>query len=115
MKIFGREPALVMAFLMSLIALISAFVFPLSIEQQGVLNAGVIALFGLITAALLAREKLVAAVEGFVRALVAIGIAFGLHWSPEQQAVVITFVSLAAALLGIRPQVVASVPPEAAP
>lgn len=115
MKIFGREPALVMAFIASLIAVISSFIFPLSVEQQGILNAGVVALLGLVTAALVAKEKLVPAVEGFVRAVLAIGISFGLNMSPEKQGVLITFVSLAVALMGIRPQVVASVPPENAP
>lgn len=115
MKVFGREPALVMAFLSSLIAVISSFIFPLNTEQQGALNAGVVIVFGFVTAALVAREKLVPAAEGLVRGVLAIGISFGLHLSPEQQGVVVTFVSLAVALLGIRPQVVASVPAEEAP
>ena len=115
MKIFGREPALITALLSSAIAVVSAFVFPLSSEQQGVLNAAVVAIMGFVAAALIEREKLVAAITGLAKAVLAVAIAFGLHWTPEQQGVIITFVSLAAALLGIRPQVVASVPPEESP
>lgn len=114
MKIFGREPALIMAFLSSVIAVVSAFIFPLSDEQQGVLNAVVVALFGLITAALLQKEKLVPAITGFIKAAVVVAIAFGLHWSPEQQGLFIALISGIAALL-VRPQVVASVPAEEAP
>jgi hypothetical protein len=114
MKIFGREPALVMAFLSSLITVFSAIIFHLSDTQQGGLNAVVVGLFGFITAALLEKEKFVPALVGLAKAVVAVAISFGLHWSPEVQGLVLTLVSTAAALW-YRPQVVASVPPEAAP
>lgn len=114
MKIFGREPALVLAFISSTIAVMSALVFPLTDEQQGVLNAVVVALFGFITAALLSKEKLVPALVGLIKAVIAVAISFGLHLTPEVQGVVLTFVAAAAALW-YRPQVVASVPAEEAP
>lgn len=114
MKIFGREPALIMAFLGSLIAVLSALVFHLSDEQQGVLNAAIVAIFGFITAALLEKEKFVPAIVGLVKAVIAVAISFGLHWDPTTQGLVLTLVAAAAALW-YRPQVVASVPPEAAP
>jgi len=115
MKIFGREPAVLMAFIASAIAVFSSFILPLSDTQQGVLNAADVALFGFITAALVAKEKLLPAIMGLVKALIAIAISFGLHWSPEQQGLILSLVATGAALLGVRPQVVASVPPEAAP
>lgn len=114
MKIFGREPALIAAFLTSAIAVISALIFPLTDEQQGVLNALIVALFGFITAALLAHEKFVPALVGLIKAAIAVAISFGLHLTPEAQSVVLTFVAAAAALW-CRPQVVASVPAEEAP
>lgn len=114
MKIFGREPALVMAFISSAIAVTSALIFPLTDEQQGVLNAVVVALFGFITAALLAHEKFVPALVGLIKAVIAVAIAFGLHMTPETQGLVLTLVAAAAALW-YRPQVVASVPAEEAP
>lgn len=114
MKVFGREPALVMAFISSAIMVFSSFIFPLSDEQQGVLNAVVVAIFGFITAALLAHEKLVPALVGLVKAVIAIAISFGLHLSPEQQGVLLAFVAGAAALW-YRPQVTASVPEEQVP
>lgn len=114
MKLFGREPALVMAFLSSLIAVISALIFPLTDEQQGALNAVVLTLFGFVAAALLAKEKFVPALVGLIKAVIAVAISFGLHMTPEVQALVLTLVSAAAALW-YRPQVVASVPAEEAP
>lgn len=114
MKIFGREPALIMAFLSSAIAVFSAIIFHLNAEQQGGLNAAVMAVFGFITAAMLAKEKYVPALVGVLKALIAVAISFGLHLTPEVQGVILTFVATAAALW-YRPQVVASVPPEEAP
>jgi hypothetical protein len=114
MKIFGREPALVMAFLSSLIAVFSAIIFHLTDTQQGGLNAAILAVFGFITAAMLEKEKFVPALVGLAKALIAVAISFGLHWTPEQQGLFIALVSTAAALW-YRPQVVASVPPEEAP
>ena len=109
MKIFGREPALIAALATSAIAMFSAFVLPLSIGQQGVLNAVVVAVLGLVTAVVLRSDGVSAAVLGLVKAVVAVGIAFGLAWSPETQAIAMSF---AAAVTGmfIRTQEVAPEP-----
>jgi hypothetical protein len=115
MKIFGREPAVITAFIASAIAVFSSFIFPLSDTQQGVLNAADLAIFGFIAAALVAKEKLLPAITGLAKALIAVAISFGLHWSPEQQGLILSIIATGAALLGVRPQVVASVPPEEAP
>lgn len=109
MKIFGREPALIAALVTSAIAMFSAFVLPLSIDQQGVLNAAVAAVLGLVTAVALRSDGISAAVLGLVKATLAVGIAFGLSWSPEMQAVALSF---AAAVTGmfVRTQEVAPEP-----
>jgi len=109
MRIFGRDPVLIMAFISSAIAVLSSLVFHLSDEQQGVLNAVVVALFGFIAAAMLARDKAVPAIVGLIKAIIAVAIAFGLHMTPEVQGLVLTLVAAGAALL-VRPQVTASVP-----
>lgn len=109
MKVFGREPALWSALATSAIALFSAFVLPLSIDQQGVLNAVVAALLGLVTAVMLRSDGISAAILGLVKAILAVGIAFGLAWEPATQAVVMSF---AAAVTGmfVRTQEVAPEP-----
>lgn len=98
MKIWGREPALWAALASSAIMMFSAFVLPLTVDQQGVLNAVVAALLGLVTAVMLRSDGITAAVLGLVKALLAVGVAFGLAWSPETQAVVMSF---AAAVSGM--------------
>lgn len=109
MKIFGREPALWAAFATSAIAMFSAFVLPLSIDQQGVLNAVVVAVLGLVTAAVLRTDGISAAVLGLVKAILAVGIAFGLAWEPATQAVVMTFAAAVTAMF-VHTQETAPVP-----
>jgi hypothetical protein len=111
MRIFGREPVAIMAFLGSAIAVFSSSILPLTDEQQGALNGVVVVLFGFIAAALLERDKLVPAITGLIKGVIAVAISFGLHMSPEQQGLVLALVAGGAALL-VRPQVTASVPPE---
>jgi hypothetical protein len=109
MRIFGRDPVLIMAFISSAIAVLSSLLLHLSDEQQGVLNALAVALFGFIAAAMLARDKAVPALVGLIKAVIAVAIAFGLHLAPEVQGLILTLVATGAALL-MRPQVTASVP-----
>lgn len=111
MKIFGREPALILALVAAAVALFSATVFDLSIEQQGVLNAVAVAVIGLATAFAVARDKLAPAILGLVQAVLALALAFGLAISPETQGAAMAFV---AALVGafVRTQVAAPVGPQ---
>lgn len=88
-----REPALVlMGIAGALIKFVSVFVFPLTDEQQGVLNGLVAVLFGAITAAMVSWEKAVPLLVGTVEAVIAVGMAFGLEWTPEMQTTVIVLV-----------------------
>ncbi len=103
--IFGREPAYWLALVSGLVAFVSAAVFPLNTEQQGVVNAAAAALVGLITAGVLAGEKSVAAIVGFGKALIAVGLAFGLSWSPEVQSTTMVLVELVLTGVLVRPNV----------
>lgn len=114
-RILGREPAYWLALASGLIALVSAAVFPLSTDQQGVLNAGVAALLGVTTAWALKGEGLVAALVGFFKAAIAVGLAFGLSLSPDLQSTVMVVVELLLTGLLVRPNVIAPVPPPASP
>lgn len=107
MKIFGREPALWIQLISSALMMFSAFVLPLTVDQQGVINAIFVSLFGLITAVSV-HDGISAAVLGFIKAAIALGLAFGLHLVPEQQAIIMSF---AAAIVGmyVRTQVTAPV------
>jgi hypothetical protein len=110
---FGREPALWLSLISSVVMIVSSFAFALSPEQQGVINAVALAFFGLLTAWSMARDGLSAAILGLIKAILALGIAFGLQMSSANQAIVMTLVAAVSAMF-IRTQAVASVPPATA-
>ena len=108
MKIFGREPAVLLALVAVLVKLAAAFGIDVSGDQQAVINAVAAAAVGL-TLAVMASDGVGAAVVGLIQAAVALAVGFGLDWSAEQQAVVL---SVAAAVVAMwdRTQVTAPVP-----
>ena len=110
--VFGREPAYWLALISGLVAFVSATVMTLTAEQQGVVNACAAALFGAITAGLLAGEKSVAALVGLFKALIAVGLAFGLSLSPEVQSTAMVVVELVLTGVLVRPNVIAPVQSE---
>lgn len=110
MNATGREPAVLwMALVTPLIQLISALVFPLNDEQQGVLNAAAAAALGVIVAFQVSVEKALPLLAGLVQAVIAVGLAFGLELAPETQSAILATV---AALVGffVRTQVAPKVP-----
>jgi nicotinamide riboside transporter PnuC len=110
-KLFGREPALWLGFVSSTIMFVSAFVIPLTPEQQGVLNAVVVAVFGLLTAWFVARDGLSSAVLGFIKAVLSLAIAFGLQLSPDKQSIVMTLATGLVAMF-VRTQATAPISKE---
>jgi hypothetical protein len=109
MLILKREPAWWAAFASALIMNVSAFWLHLTVTQQGVLNGLVLAILG-VAVALMTHDGWFAAALGFIKAILAVGFAFGLHWSPEQQSVVMTLLTTLAAGY-TRTQAFAPVPP----
>ncbi|GHH57686.1 hypothetical protein [Lentzea cavernae] len=103
--VLGREPAYWLALISGLVAFVSSAVFPLTTEQQGVVNACAAALFGLITIGFLDKERSVAAIVGFFKALIAVGLAFGLSLSPEVQSTAMVVVELVLTGVLVRPNV----------
>lgn len=101
-----REPAQLLALVASVIQLLSATILPLSIEQQGLLNALAVAIAGFVTAALVSAEKAAPAVAGVVQAVLACALAFGAALSPELQSSVMAFVTAGVAFW-LRTQVTA--------
>jgi len=109
MKLFGREPAVWLALVAALVMAGSTFLWHLSADRQGVINAVAVAVFGIITAASVHQGVLAAVVAGF-KSVFALAIAFGLHLSGEQQLVLMTLVT-AAGSWWVRTQVVPKVSP----
>lgn len=99
-KIFGKEPALVAAFLSSVLALVLGLgVVPgLTTETAGLITAAGAALFGAY-AAYAVKENLLPAIVAAFQALVAVGVGFGLDFLTPQLTGLLT--SLLAAGLGL--------------
>ena len=108
MKIFGREPALFAKLVGVAIMVISLFVTHWSPDVQGVVNAAVLAVVGLVVAWKVSYEKALAGLTGVAGALISLGAAFGLHLSADQQVGIMSAISIAVAFW-LRGQVTAPV------
>lgn len=108
MKIFNREPAVLLGFVAVVVKLATAFGLHLTADQQAVINATAAALVGLVVA-LMAHDALSAPILGFAQAALSLALGFGLHWSPDQQSVVMSFVAVVVAMF-VRTQVTAPAP-----
>ena len=114
LTIFGREPALWMSLITSAIMVFSAFILTLTPDQQGVLNAVALAFFGLLTAWSVEQGQLSAAILGFIKAVIALAVAFGLQMAPDQQSLIMTLVSAIVAMF-LRTQLRPRQPSQASP
>jgi hypothetical protein len=82
-----REPALLyISLLAPIVQALAAFLFVDDPSMQGVVNAAAVAVAGAITAFLVRADNLLPALTGAAQAVLALFVAFGLDWSPEQQA-----------------------------
>lgn len=109
LKIFGREPAVVLSLIASAIMMFTSFIYPLTGDQQGALNAVAMGLVGIISFWAIAEDGGLALIIGFAKAVLALGLAFGLNLTAEQQAVLMSFVTILAQAVIIRPNVVAPI------
>lgn len=106
-----REPALLYVGLLApVVQALAAFVFAASPTVQGAVNAVAVALAGAITAFLVRSDNLVPAITGAFQAVIALILAFGVHWSSEQQASLMIAIGAVVAII-VRDRVTAPVPP----
>ncbi|MFD7016148.1 hypothetical protein [Streptomyces sp. NPDC059928] len=108
MRIFGREPAAVLAVIAAAVKLASAFWFHTTVTQQATVNTAAATAVALIIA-IVVHDGVGAALLGFIQAGMAAAVGFGLHWSADTQAVVFTFATALVAAF-TRTQVTARVP-----
>lgn len=108
MKIFGREPALILGLVAAGIQLFSALILPLSVGQQGVLNAVAVGVIGFVTAVSVSSERAAAALIGLAQSVLACALAFGLDLAPDAQGAIMAFVTALASAF-VRTQVSAPV------
>lgn len=107
-KVFGRDPLWWTTAIAAAVQFVCAFLIHVTPEQQGVIGALAIAVFGVVGAIALHDGTWAAALMALVKAGIAAGLAFGLHWAPEQQATIMFAVQSLLTLI-LREQVTAPV------
>ena len=111
MRIFGRDPAVILGLVAVVVQALVAFNTSLTDEQQGLINAAATALMGVAIAFMAARDQIVPAVGGAVVAVLQLAVAFGANLTQEQ---IGTAAALLTTLLAfwLRTQVTAPVAPD---
>lgn len=109
MKIFGREPAVILAFIAAALKLAAAFGLKVSDDQQGVINTVLSCLVAVALVVVLHQGSLYAALVNLAQAAMALFLAFGLDLSGERQALIMASLAALLAVFGVRPQVQAPV------
>lgn len=107
--LFQREPALWLGLIAGVVQFVSAQIFPLTVDQQGALNAVASAVLGVVLAFAVSTDQGVPAILGLAKALIALGLAFGLHLDPHVQASAMALLELITSFF-TRTQVTAPVP-----
>ncbi|NUL09059.1 hypothetical protein [Streptomyces lunaelactis] len=108
MKIFGREPALLLGFAAAFLQLLAAFGLDVNATQQTLINTVLACVVAVVSAIVLKAGALGATLMQLAAAGMALFVGFGLDWPADTQGKVMA--ALAAALaLWTRTQVVAPV------
>ncbi|MEU5496188.1 hypothetical protein [Streptomyces griseofuscus] len=107
-RIFGREPAAILAFISILVKLASAYLFHATQTQQATVNTVAACVVALLIA-ISAHDSVGAAVFNLAQALVAAAVGFGLRLDADHQAL---WLSLVTVVIGLwsRTQVIAPTP-----
>lgn len=98
MKIFGREPALIISTIGSVVA------FLVSVGLDSATGAAVVAFLSAIIIAVTTRPVAPALFTAVLAPAAALAAQFGLHWNDAQVGAVAGIVLAGFALFGIRPQ-----------
>ncbi|MEU6168100.1 hypothetical protein [Streptomyces tanashiensis] len=109
MKIFGREPVYLLAFIAIVLKLSAAYGLDVTGEQQGAIMAVLSLAVALATAVVLRTGAAAAAIVNLAQGVLALFLAFGLHMAAEEQALWMMAVEGAVALV-LRREVTAPVP-----
>lgn len=99
MRVFGREPVYILAFVAITLKLSAAYGLDVSNEQQGAIMAVLSLIVAVVSAIMLRNGAAGAAIVNLAQGVLALFLAFGLHMSAEQQALWLGAVEGAVALL----------------
>jgi len=107
-RVFGREPVYILAFVAITLKLSAAYGLDVSNEQQGAIMAVLSLIVAVINAIMLRTGAAAAAIVNLAQGVLALFLAFGLNMSAEQQALWMLIVEAAVAI-AIRREVTAPV------
>lgn len=105
---FGREPAAVVEMFVAMALGVVVILHPSDVVTAAA-NAAVVAVGGLVTAALVKSEGTLAALVGAIKAVFALLVVLGMHLDPTLETGIVMIVS-ALATAFVRQNVVAPVP-----
>jgi hypothetical protein len=108
-KIFGREPVYILAFIAVCLKLSAAYGLDVSIEEQGAIMAVLSLIVAVATAVVLKTGAVAAAIVNLAQGVLALFLAFGLHMAAQTQALWMLAVEGGVALI-IHREVTAPVP-----
>lgn len=108
MKIFGREPVVILAFIAVALKLAAAYGLDVTADQQGAIMAVLSLLVAVITAIVLKNGAVGASIVNLGQGALALFLAFGLHLSADQQALWMALIESVVALW-VREKVVAPI------
>jgi hypothetical protein len=109
MKLFGREPVAILAFIAVTLKLSSAYGWDVSAERQAAVMAVLSCIVAVAEAFVLKTGAAFAAIVNLGHAAIALFLAFGLHMTAEQQALWMVAIEGAVAFF-VRREVTAPVP-----
>ena len=92
--LFGREPAMLLNVVSALIALLASAALPLTVDQQGALNAVVAGALGLWVAIKVKGGTWVAALLALAQAIMAGVLAWNFHLAPDVQSGVLALIAV---------------------
>jgi hypothetical protein len=110
-KIFGREPAVIAALIATVLMYVNTVWLHWSDGQTAAVNAVIALALGAVAAAFVSVDKALPFLAGIAQAVVDLALAFGAHWSQGSILAFMAAVNAFLAFVGVRPHVVASVPP----
>ena len=112
MKVFGREPVYILAFISVCLKLGAAYGLDVSVEEQGAIMAVLSLVVAVATAVILKTGAVGASIVNLAQGVLALFLAFGLDMAAQTQALWMLAVEGGVALL-IHKEVTAPVPPSA--
>ena len=113
-KVFGREPAMWLAFFGALWQVVSAFGLHFGAETQSVVTAIVAAVFGVVVA-IHVHDGIISAVNGLVVAGVSAVSYYAMHWDAAGQAKLVGAIMIVFTFFFVRQNVTPPTPPTVSP